>query len=51
MSWSPNQIFLTELFMERFDQFLMRKNDFENQYFEIFANVVHNFGKSDDDII
>ena len=29
----------------------MLKNDFENQNFEIFAKVVHNFGKSDDDII
>ena len=28
----------------------MLKNDFENQNFEIFAEVVHNFGKSDDDI-
>ena len=27
------------------------ENDFENQNFEIFAKVVHNFGKSDDDII
>ena len=37
--------------MERFNQFLMLKNDFENQNFEIFAKVVYNFGKSDDDII
>ena len=29
----------------------MLKNNFENQNFEIFANVAHNFGKSDDDII
>ena len=29
----------------------MLKNDFENQNFEIFAKLVHNFGKSDDDII
>ena len=29
----------------------MLKNDFENQNFEIFDKVVHNFGKSDDDII
>ena len=28
----------------------MPKNDFENQNFEIFAKVVHNFGKSDYDI-
>jgi hypothetical protein len=29
----------------------MLKNDFENQNFEIFAKVVHTFGKSDNDII
>ena len=27
------------------------KNDFKNQNFDKFAMVVHNFGKSDDDII
>ena len=48
MSWSPNQIFFTDFFMERF---LMRKNDFENQNFVIFAKVVHYFGKSDNDVI
>ena len=37
--------------MERFGQFLMLKNDFENQNFDVFKKVVHNFGKSDDDII
>ena len=26
----------------------MLKNNFENLHFEIFAKVVHNFGKSDD---
>ena len=29
----------------------MPKNDFKDQDFEIFAKVVHNFSKSDDDII
>ena len=29
----------------------MPKNDFENRNFEIFVKVVHNFGKSEDDII
>ena len=29
----------------------MLKNDFENQNFVIFAKVVHNFGKSNDEII
>ena len=27
------------------------KNDFENQNFEMFEEIVHNFGKSDSDII
>ena len=36
--------------MERFDQFFTLKNDFGNQNFEMFE-VVHNFGKSDDDMI
>ena len=27
----------------------MLKNDFENQNFEVFAKVVHNFFKSDDE--
>jgi hypothetical protein len=35
--------------MERFDQFLTQKNDFESQNFEMFDEVVHNFGKSDGD--
>ena len=29
----------------------MLKNDFENQNFEIFAKVVHNVGKSEDEIV
>ena len=29
----------------------MLKNDFENQNFEMFKEVVHNFVKSDSDII
>ena len=37
--------------MERFGQFSKLKNDFENQNFEMFEEVVHNFGKSDGDII
>ena len=36
---------------ERFDQFSTLKNDFENQNFQMFEEVVHNFGKSDDDNI
>ena len=38
-------------FLERFNQSLMLKKNFENQNFEIFAKVVHNFGKSDNDTI
>ena len=37
--------------MERFNQFLTLNNDFENQNFEMFEEVVHSFGKSDDDMI
>ena len=37
--------------MERFDQSSTLKNDFENQNFEMFKEVVYNFGKSDGDII
>ena len=44
-------MFFTEFFLERFDQFSTLKNDFENQNFEMFEEVVHNFGKSDGDII
>ena len=29
---------------ERFDQFSTLKNDFANQNFEMFEEVVHNFG-------
>ena len=39
------------MFLERFDQFSTLKNDFENQNFEMFEEVVHNFGKSDGGII
>ena len=38
-------------FLERFNQFLTQKNDFESTNFEMFQEVVHNFGKSDDDMI
>ena len=37
--------------MERFNQFSKLKNDFENKNFEIFEEFVHNFGKSDGEII
>ena len=38
-------------FSKRFDQFLIQKNYFESTNFEMFEKVVHNFGKSDDDMI
>ena len=38
-------------FLERFDQFLTLKNDFEEQNFDVFGEVVQNFGKSDGGII
>ena len=44
-------LFFKEFFLERFDQFSTLKNDFENQNFEMFEEVVHNFGKSDGVII
>ena len=40
-----------EIFWERFDQFLTQKNDFKSTNFEMFQEVVHNFGKSDADMI
>ena len=46
---SLTPIFFNKNFFERFNQFSMMKNDFENQNFETFQEVVHNFGKSDSD--
>ena len=37
--------------MERFNQFSTLENDLENQNFKMFEEIVHNFGKSDHDII
>ena len=51
-SWSPSQIFFKEgFFLERFNQFFTQKNDFSCTNFEMFEEVVHNFGKSDSDMI
>ena len=36
---------------ERFGWFLMPKIDFESTNFANFVEVVHNFGRSDDDMI
>ena len=49
--WSPNLNSSKNLFLERLDQFSTMKNDFENQNFEMFEKNVHNFGKSDSDIV
>ena len=49
--WSSSIIFFIEKNLEGFGQFLMLKKDFESQNFAIFEEVVHNFGRSDDDII
>ena len=52
LSKRMNSLFMkssSQIFLERFDQFLMLKN--ENQNFVIFAKVAHNFGESDDDIM
>ena len=37
--------------MKRFDQFSTSKNNFKHQNFDMFKEVVHNFGKSDVDMI
>ena len=50
-SWSASQIFIIIFFSKRFNQFLSQKNDFENRNIEVFEKVVHNFGKSYDDMI
>ena len=49
-NWSSSPIFFKKK-MERFNQFSKLKNDFENKNFEIFEEFVHNFGKSDGEII
>ena len=51
ISWSSNQIFFTEKNWEGFNQSFILKNDFESQNFAIFEEVVHNYGRSDDDMI
>jgi hypothetical protein len=47
-NWSPSPIQFKEFFGGRFDQFSTLKND---QNFEMFKEVVHDFGKFDVDII
>ena len=52
-SWSPSQKFFTEKEKksERFGWFLMPKNAFGSTNFANFEEVVHNFGRSDDEMI
>ena len=47
--WSPIKIFTKD--MERFNQFSTMKKYFEDQNYEIFEKVVHNFGKFDNYMI
>ena len=51
ISWSTNQIFFTENCFWKDSSNIRLKTDFENQYFEIFDKVIHNFGKPDEVII
>ena len=44
-------ILFTEFFMEKFDHFSTKKSVFRDQNLEMFEEVIHNFGKSDGDII
>ena len=46
-----SQIFFIDFFFGRIRPIFNTKNDFECTNFEMFKEVVHNFGKSDDDII
>ena len=38
-------------FLERFDHLIRQENEFESINFEMFENVVDNFGKSNDSMI
>ena len=48
---SKSNTLLIKKNLTRFGQFLTLKNDFVNQNLDIFEEVVHNFGKSDNDMI
>ena len=50
-SRSPSRMFFIDFFSDRFDQFLTQKNDFESTNFEMSEEVVHNFGRFDNDMI
>ena len=46
--WFPNLIFKKKI--RKIPLFLTMKNDFKNQNFKIFEEVVNNCGRSDDDM-
>ena len=46
-----SQILFTEKKSERFSWFLMPKSDFESTNFANYEEVVHNFGRSDDEMM
>ena len=48
---SKSSILHRKINSERFHLFLMLKNDFESTNFVIFEEVVHNFGRSEGDMI
>ena len=48
---SPTLIFFIEKKSERFHWFSTLKNDFENQNFAIFEELLNNFVRSDNDVI
>ena len=43
--------YFENIFSKKNRPFFNTENDFENQNFEIFDKVVHNFGKSDNGVI
>ena len=50
-SWSPSPIFFTEFIFRKIRPVFNTEKLLENQNFEMFEEVVYNFGKSDGDII
>ena len=54
-SLSPSLVFYKEFFFGKIQSFFnnekVLKNDFENQNLEMFEEVVHNFGKSDGNVV
>ena len=50
-TWFPSLTFLKGKKEKIFDQFSKLKNGFENQDFDIFEVIIHDFGNSDDDML